>query len=852
MAGLLLIVFPASGQQRIMLSAPDAYQLYPIQHINYCFGQADPSASRIMQDSYGFMWFGTVNSLISFDGYNYTTYKVSSGDSTGLTGYWVTALFEDNDKNIWAGTYGGLSRLNRKTGVFCHFYPDTTNYRGPNNVIRFIAQDKVGYIWLITNKNIFRLNPHSGKFSEFALDSLAWLQRNPEYGWAGTPVKKLFLEDHKGKIWIGTSNGLLWFDPVTGKNRMIRNIPGDSASLGHNYVTSILEDTRNNIWVSTMGGGLNLLIDENKFTFRSFRHDPDDASSICTDSILSLSLVNSGKLWIGGMGVISLMLPGQTECRSWRFNEFPAQARWHGRIHVNEVFEDHNGGIWVFHRQLGIGRLYLDIPILIFQDIGSGFQHEVCMDHAGSFWIGTIDNYAFRIDLQAPRIIHCRYDFVRPWILEDRSGILWVPNNNLKLNSVGGIREITRAQLPGNVSFTAMYEDPEGYLWFANNSIQRYNPGSRSIFTFRLSGTVYEKTKISGIKYLQGDQNGNLWFGNRDFLAFLNTETRQSELVSPRNFKFMVENDWQVEQILIDSHNTVWIATLEGICSIEPDHGKRFTRFTFNPSKSGTLGDNAAFRLAEDTIGRIWVLTLGSGLFLFNRDSGTFQRLNLFQDIPYISFHEMIADLKGNLWIFHTAGVSCFSTIDRSIRHFSFPKRTLDVTLNQISNGNIYIVPRGEEGTYIINPDSIQTNGFIPPVYITSMLVNHKPYPNILNQQNTSGANIIRLKHRENSVTFSFSALNYTEPENNQYKYRMIGMEEDTTLAGTNHTVEYRNMRPGKYYFWVSGSNNDGLWNPAGTLVSFIIRPPWFRSLTAWLIYGSICLHKMAHKTTGY
>jgi signal transduction histidine kinase len=122
------------------------------------------------------------------------------------------------------------------------------------------------------------------------------------------------------------------------------------------------------------------------------------------------------------------------------------------------------------------------------------------------------------------------------------------------------------------------------------------------------------------------------------------------------------------------------------------------------------------------------------------------------------------------------------------------------------------------------------------------MRVNQKPYLNILNEQNTSGANLIRFKHGENSLTFAFAALNYTEPENNQYKYRMIGMEEDTTLAGTNHTAEYRNMRPGKYSFWVTGSNNDGLWNRAGTSISFVIRPPWAKSFTAWLVYGFFLL----------
>jgi signal transduction histidine kinase/DNA-binding response OmpR family regulator len=123
------------------------------------------------------------------------------------------------------------------------------------------------------------------------------------------------------------------------------------------------------------------------------------------------------------------------------------------------------------------------------------------------------------------------------------------------------------------------------------------------------------------------------------------------------------------------------------------------------------------------------------------------------------------------------------------------------------------------------------------------MMINDEPVVNLLAYQQRG--EMLRMNYRENSLVFTFSALNFTESERNRYRYRMIGEDKDTLLAGTNHNVEYRNMRPGKYTFWVTGSNNDGLWNPSGTSISFIIMRPWYSSVMAWICYGillSLCV----------
>jgi signal transduction histidine kinase/DNA-binding response OmpR family regulator/ligand-binding sensor domain-containing protein len=786
-----------------------------------------------------------MNSLLSFDGYNYTTYKVSSRDEKGLTGHWVISLFEDNERNIWAGTNGGLNRLNRKTGRFDHFYPDTVNISGPNNVIRCITQEKGGHMWVITNRNIYRLDPRTGEFSEFVLDSLAWLQKSEEFGWAGIKIRNAFLQDEQGKIWIGTPNGLFYFDPVTGHHILIKKSIREPAGLSHNCITAVVEDGRNNIWVSTLGGGLNLLSDRSNFTFRKFRHNPGEPGTICSDSILSLSLVASGKLWIGSKGKLSVISPGALTFQSWVIQEFPP-SRWHGKIKVQAIFEDHAGGVWIFDRDFGIGRLLLDKEILIFQDIPSNMQHEICMDRSGSFWVGTIDNYAFRIDLQAPRIMHYRYDYFRPWVYEDSRGNVWGPGNSLVLNMIGGIWKVNKAQLPGNITFTAMYEDPAGKLWFASEAIHKYDPVNRSMVTFRLSGAVLERVRKNPIQYIHGDQSGNLWFGSKAFLACLNTASGKDELISPASFSDKAGQYWQIEQVLVDSRNIVWIATMEGTCSIEPDRGRRFTRYVSDPNKTGTLGDNAAYRIAEDRAGRIWVLTLGSGLHLFDRESGQFRLIDLFKNTPNITFIDMIRDLNGNLWIFHTDGMSRFSPADNSVRNFNLPIRNLNATIGQLRNGIVYIVPEVADGTYVFHPDSIKGNLYLPPVYITSMLVNNNPVADILDRQQEPEKKRMILNYGKNSLTFSFSALNYSESANNRYKYRMIGQDKDTLFAGANHQVEYRNMRPGKYTLWVTGSNNDGLWNQAGASVSFIIRRPWYGSLIAWMVYAIALIMSLA------
>ena len=144
----------------------------------------------------------------------------------------------------------------------------------------------------------------------------------------------------------------------------------------------------------------------------------------------------------------------------------------------------------------------------------------------------------------------------------------------------------------------------------------------------------------------------------------------------------------------------------------------------------------------------------------------------------------------------------------------------------------------GINGFNSFYPGAIMANGFVPPVYITGFqLSNRKVTPG--GEASPLSGDIsmtkeIRLSYRQSTFSFTFSALNYTTPENNQYAYRLEGFDTAWNYVGKENKAVYTNLGPGDYVFRVKASNNDGLWNEEGARIRVIITPPFWR--TGWFV----------------
>jgi signal transduction histidine kinase/DNA-binding response OmpR family regulator len=140
----------------------------------------------------------------------------------------------------------------------------------------------------------------------------------------------------------------------------------------------------------------------------------------------------------------------------------------------------------------------------------------------------------------------------------------------------------------------------------------------------------------------------------------------------------------------------------------------------------------------------------------------------------------------------------------------------------------------GINGFNSFYPANIKANQFIPPVYITGFqLFNRKINAGTLTRD-------ITLSYRQSTFSFNFVALNYISPENNEYAYKLEGLDTSWNYVGKEKKASYTNLGPGDYVFRVRASNNDGVWNEEGAAIRITITPPFWK--TTWFIFLLVAL----------
>jgi len=238
------------------------------------------------------------------------------------------------------------------------------------------------------------------------------------------------------------------------------------------------------------------------------------------------------------------------------------------------------------------------------------------------------------------------------------------------------------------------------------------------------------------------------------------------------------------------------------------------------------------------------------GLFFCNPEGKIIKTYDITNGLPNNKVQAIIDDNHGNIWISTSGGISRLDTKTQQWKNYSKADglqgdQFFQQSFLKTSKGELYF--GGFNGFNSFFPDSLKDNDFIPPVYITDLEILNKPVsyaiPGSQFQTHISEAKEIRLNWDQSVFSFSFSAINYTASEKNQYAYIMEGFEKEWNYTNASRRyVTYTNLNPGEYTFRVKASNNDGVWNDNGVSLRVIILPPWWN--TWWfkliLIFGVI------------
>lgn len=763
-------------------------------------GLSQNSVNAILQDRRGFMWFGTQDGINVYDGYSYLTYKPVAGDSTTLGGNWVYTLLEDSRGWIWAGTYqGGLSCYRPEEDRFYRYFheegkPSTISH----NEVRTLLEDDEGRIWIGTfGGGLDRLDPITG--------TIEHLRHDPEDpGSIASDFITSILQDSKGWIWVGTfGGGLDRWDPALGAFHHTVSQGQNTLELTNNHVLSLAEGEDGELWVGTQNG-LNC-IDASRRVTHAYRHHPDRGDGIADGAVAALLFDHESTLWVGleGGGLDRFNSKKETFDH---FRHDPVDPSSIAYDLIWSLFEDRSGGVWIGTNGGGVSRfdrsrnrfnLLRSTP----SNPNSLSQNDVraiFIDDDGILWVGTEMGGLNRVDREHGRVTHYRHD----------------PDNP---------RSITSDRI------RAIHRDKKGRLWIGTRG------GGLCLMNER-NGTFtrYEEERLSDdwVRVIFEDEDGRLYIGTGSSgLDIINLENGTVAHIRRNTGDPTTMNRNIITCIYRDSHHNVWIGTRGGGLSrhsTESGAGEVQT-YLHSEDDPSSLSHNVVLSVQEDLEGTIWIGTPG-GLNRFQPDTQNFTSFYMQDGLPNDVIYGILPDDSGNLWLSTNNGLCKFDPTNITFRNYNAND---GLQSNEFNQSAYY---RGEDGElffgglYGLNsfyPHDIEENTYIPPVEITAINTFDRTIPYNSAQQ---GDQTITIPYSKNLLAFEFAALNYTNPEKNEYAYMLEGFDDDWVFSGNRRFVSYTNLNPGRYTFMVRGSNNDGVWNQNGAEVALVITPPWYRT----------------------
>ncbi|MFO1434833.1 MAG: two-component regulator propeller domain-containing protein [Gammaproteobacteria bacterium] len=758
------------------------------------------SVFAVAQDPEGFLWAATANGLDRYDGYSFTSYSGGSSSSldAGVGSSELHSAFADKAGRVWAGGTT-LGRYDNRSKTTVNF--DVSD----GKFIATIFEDQANRLWVGGHGfGLRQIDPDSGKV-------LHIYPNNAEQGetrrLADALITKI-IQGPGGALWVATHSGVFRLDPA---NDSLARYQPSSDSLGDeaNAVRDIVLDHQGLLWATTPYGLLQF--NPVNGVWKRFHHNPNDPGSLITDNLWAVHEDRRGRLWIGtDKRGIELLRPD-----SQSFLHFDAGDS-RGEIPRGAVFdidEEKSGALWLGIFSQGICRFSIDERRFrliqqnpVTPERGLSFNNLLTLqeDNEGHIWIATDGGGLNRFDPKSGMFKHYRHSDVDEnsissdsvlSIAFDSDGILWAGTWGGGLNrfdprteqfahyssNIEGAAGEHRTGLLGNNVFHVR-PDAKGGIWLSvwDTGLQYFDPKTKTFTSFRKDDHAAPFTIANAhIHFIREDRKGNLWVGGHDGLERVDADRRHVEAV-----RLNAQNN--IYDSFEAADGMLWFATADGLVRYDPQTG-----VTRSWSKNEGLASNFIVGIEGDNSGKLWLATR-RGLTRFDPANGELQNYGV-ED-----------GLQG--WEF-----SRYSHI-------------------KSRDGLMYF--GGTNGLNQFNPEDMPVNKNVPPVFIDDLQLFSKPVSvgrDSFLPQNVRYLDHLTLPYSQNDITFAFTALDFTAPQSNRYRFRLHGFDNEwTTVDSSQRRARYTNLAPGNYRFQVTASNNDGIWNNNGASIALTVRPPWW------------------------
>ncbi|WP_316810893.1 two-component regulator propeller domain-containing protein [Pedobacter heparinus] len=769
-------------------------------------GLSQNTAFCILQDKTGFIWIGTEDGLNKYDGYDFTIYKHENNNKNSLSNSQVNALCEDPKENLWVGTSKGLNLFDRDKASF--------NLQS-NDFVTTLLYDSRGNLWIGTFDGLKRYDYATKKIVTYKLSG------NNANG--GNRVQTIFEDQHK-MLWISMGNDLKCFDPAGKKFLPLPEGIQQNMALRKSNVRVIKQDAYGNYWFGTESSGLYKFSPANSSVI-NYRHNTSEENSLPVNVVRSLFAYAKDQLWIGTRDGLSVLNLQTNRFTNYRYDPYDPKTLSHNSI--RDIVRDRAGNMWVGTYAGGLN---------LFSSSSNNFSY--IGEQAG----------------KKPGLSHR----VVSSILKAENGALWIGTEGGGLNYVDRKKGIYNSYVINSRQqniVKSLAGDGKGNLWIGNyDGLSYLNTSTGQFSSYEITEND-AKPENKQVYALALDNNG-LWLGTDGRgLKFRDANGRITTYVNNPKNKQSVSGNIIIALQKAPGGN-LWIGTETGLSYFDKSKNT-FRQFLNQPDNPNSLSHNTILALFTDRQQRLWIGTEGGGLNLFDKASGKFYAISNKNGLANSVIHGIREDQSGAIWVSTNKGLS--KIILKNLKLPIAPEmiQVMNYTVadglqsNQFASGAAETGDNGEllfggiNGLTTFFPDKIIRNSFKPKVVITDFLIknnpvaideDHSPLKKAIGETDK-----ITLTHDQAFITFKFAALNFVNPEKNQYAYKLDGFyDDDWHFVGNQRTATYTNLDAGKYTFMIKAANNDGIWNNEVKTLQITVLPPWWETWWAYLIYASI------------
>jgi signal transduction histidine kinase/ligand-binding sensor domain-containing protein len=756
LAAVLLGSSPAHGQQ-----------LTQYAHTAWRFeeGVFDASPISIAQTTDGFLWIGTLNGLIRFDGVHFE----SSNDRLHeLRTCCALSVLGSSDGSLWIGTGVGLAKLSG------------------------------GKLSAVTNGD--------GRYNHL-------------------------IEDRRGRIWGSRSRIRDNQGPLCEVEGTRVHCHGQHDGLGCRNGDGLAQDNSGTVWVADEGK----ICSWNDGAAAMYAAPPFDTA--CKPGIESLFADADQSILIGCQGGLRRLEQG-------RFVPFQSALLDGDRLQGSKLLHDRRGGLWIGTKNDGLYHIANAIAdhFGVADGLSDDNVSDLFEDHEGNIWVATpngVDRF-HRLSVLSFSSKQGFRGIGGSAVLASRDGhTIWTTGpQGLAAMRDGKVTLITQKEgLPGQ-QVTGLFEDHLGALWMGiDQDLFSYSNG-------RFSKKVRTDGRPTGMVVgMAEDANQSLWIvtaagTDRDRLLRLDRRTDAAEVVPKVQAPSHISSS---------SRGLVYLLSSPlGQISILHD-GQAWENVSL------PTGPRTGHRLLVDAEDSLFVAT-DAGLYRW-RDR-KWAGLTTKNGLPCAAVQDLVSDEDRGLWLHLTCGfvhigqreVDAWSR-DRTTRlnltvydalEGARPGRgNFEPSNARTANGQLWFATGSV--LQMIDPRNLAHNDLAPPVHIEHVKADDKIY---------DATNGLRLPPRIRNLAIDYTALSFVAPEKVHFRYTLEGQSRDWQEVINDRRVQFTNLAPGPYRFRVVASNNSGVWNETGAALDFSIAPAyyqtrWFQAVSA---VGTVALLWVAYQ----